>query len=253
MPRFYTNHPLALDDNHALPESVLRHIQVLRLRVGDTLTLFNGQGGEWHATLTHLDKRSGSIRIHHHDPIERESPLRVELVQAVSHGDRMDYTLQKAVELGVMRIQPLITQRVGVRLSEDRWAKKQAHWQGVVIAACEQCGRNTIPEVLPVLDWTAWQKQNHHDSLTHDDECTTLHRWILSPVGTVCLTALRTPNTGECVQLLAGAEGGLTPDEESSLLAQGWLAWRLGSRILRTETAALAALAILQAHWGDLG
>jgi 16S rRNA (uracil1498-N3)-methyltransferase len=175
-----------------------------------------------------------------HRDIERESRLEVVLVQGLSSGDRMDFTLQKAVELGVSAIQPVATERSVVKLKDERAQRRVEHWQRLVIAACEQCGRNHIPAVMPVLEFREWIA-----TLVANDDV----RLLLAPAATVALGELPAPK-GKIV-LLAGPEGGLAPAETQIALSRGFQGVRLGPRVLRTETAALAALAAMQARWGD--
>ena len=239
MPRFFVKETFFSGQIVALPDTTVRHIQALRLKPEAEVTLFNGEGGEWQARLTPLGRRDIQAELLSHQAIERESPLDITLVQGVSSGERMDYTLQKAVELGVSGIQPLLTERAA-RIPVDRLESRQLHWQRVVESACEQCGRNRVPEVKPLLSWKAWQQAARE-----------LPGFILSPLGTTPLPGL--PQPAAAFGLLAGPEGGLTPAEEASMLTLGWLPVKLGPRILRTETAALAALAALQTLWGDYG
>ncbi len=239
MPRFYCPQPLQPGQLLRLPETVHRHVQVLRLQPQDSLTLFNGEGGEYHATLTQMTNKWSEVLLGAHDPVERESPLQLKLVQGVSSGDRMDYTLQKAVELGVAEIQPVLTRRGIVKLPPERWAKKQAHWQGVVEAACEQCGRNQVPVVHEAQALSAWLAQQHQAG----------QRGLVLLPGSTQRLREQTAPTGQW--LLAGPEGGLSEEEVALALQYGWQALTLGPRVLRTETAALAALAAISALWGD--
>ena len=237
MPRFYLDATLTPHQSLALPDELLQHVQALRLRDGAALTLFNGQGGEYSAVLRLLGRRSAVADIMAYQSTERESPLTVQLVQGVSSGERMDYTVQKAVELGISSVQPLFCERAA-RVPAERLANRQLHWQRVVIAACEQCGRNQVPTVLPALTWAQWLPQ-----------ATT--GIVLSPLGQTPISQLARPSGP--LALLAGPEGGLSAAEEAELLARGWTALTLGPRILRSETAALAALAAMQTLWGDYG
>jgi 16S rRNA (uracil1498-N3)-methyltransferase len=235
------------DDIHAhgectLPESQAHHVaRVLRLQAGDAVTLFDGRGTEYPATIMRIGKHGVVVRISGDLAVDRESPLGVTLVQAVSSGERMDYTIQKAVELGIARIQPVTAQRSVVRLKDERAEKRVAHWQYVAIAACEQCGRNQLPEVAPLLSFIDWAAALPLGG----DEL----RLMLSPQGTKTLDALPQPPAG--VTLLAGPEGGFDVSEIEIALTRGFLGLRLGPRVLRTETAALAALAAMQTKWGD--
>ncbi|MFO7188471.1 MAG: 16S rRNA (uracil(1498)-N(3))-methyltransferase [Pseudomonadota bacterium] len=238
MPRLYHDGPLSPGATVELPERAARHVQVLRLRVNDKVILFNGDGSEWDATLAQIGKRSVVATIGRRSAVNRETPLDVHLLQGVCAADRMDLVLQKATELGVASIQPVITARSIVRLSEERQARRHQHWQNVVIAACEQCGRNTIPVVAPGLGFAEVLA-----ALPAAGE-----RILLSPDGEHNLRGLPPPAH---VRLLIGPEGGLTPEERAMAVAAGFVPVRFGPRILRTETAPLAALAAIQALWGD--
>ncbi|MCL6263527.1 16S rRNA (uracil(1498)-N(3))-methyltransferase [Craterilacuibacter sp. RT1T] len=239
MPRFYVDTPLLSDQEFSLPEEVVRHIQVLRLQAGDSLTLFNGQGGEYPAILLTLGKREARCIIGAHLPTACESPVWLGLAQAISAGDKMEFTLQKGVEMGVSVFQPLSTERSIVRLSGERAQKRIERWQEIVVSACEQCGRNTIPEVRPILTLKEW--------LAHPPEADA--RLILSPLGERKLADLA--QAPQKLWLMAGPEGGFSGQEEQAALASGWTPLRLGPRVLRTETAALAAVAAVQTRWGD--
>jgi 16S rRNA (uracil1498-N3)-methyltransferase len=222
-----------------LPDTVLRHVQVLRLKVGDTLTLFNGQGGEYPATLTLLEKRAATVTLGDFADVSRESRLEIGLVQAVASGEKMDFILQKGVELGISAFQPVLSERSVVRLSGERAEKRIARWQEIVISACEQSGRNLVPTVAPLLDYSDWLKTPQPDAT----------RLILSPQGSTRLASLAAAPSK--VWLMVGPEGGLSDAEEAAAIAAGWQPLKLGERILRTETAALAAVAALQTVWGD--
>jgi 16S rRNA (uracil1498-N3)-methyltransferase len=239
-PRFYCPEISAQSGVAELPEQAAHHAaRVLRLQVGDEIAVFNGQGGECEARITAISKRDVSLEISAWHNVERESPLQVTLGQAISAGEKMDFTLQKAVELGIGHIQPLASERSVVRLSGERAEKRVAHWQGVVIAACEQSGRNRVPEVAPIrplLDWLGRQDQAG------------LHL-MLSPTAAMGLRDL--PKPAGNVTLLIGPEGGLSPTEDAAAQRFGFTPVRLGVRVLRTETAALAALAAMQTLWGD--
>ena len=238
-PRFYCPEILAQSGTAELPEQAAHHAaRVLRLQVGDRVSVFTGRGGEGEARITDIGKRNVTVEIVDWHAVERESPLQVLLAQAISAGEKMDFTLQKAVELGIGNIQPLASERSVVRLSGERAEKRVAHWQGVVVAACEQSGRNHVPEVAPIrplLDWLGQQDEGL--------------RLMLSPVAEVGLRDLPKP-TGN-ITLLVGPEGGLSPAEAEAAQRYGFTPVRLGARVLRTETAALAALAAMQTLWGD--
>lgn len=220
--------------------------QVLRLKVGDQVTLFNGAGGEFSGKFAHIRKSQCQVQIDSFQDIERESPLSIQLAQAVCANEKMDWIIQKAVEQGVTVIQPLLTQRSVVRLSGERAEKRQQHWQRVIISACEQCGRNAIPPLLPLLTLTAWLEQKTREATLPGQ-----HNLILSPDASLRLAQLPSPVSGECTTILVGPEGGFTPEESAAVHLAGFSAIQLGKRILRTETAALAAIAAMQSRWGD--
>lgn len=243
MPRFFIDTPLHAGALLELPEGVVRHVQVLRLTVGDTLTLFNGTGGEFPAVLTTLEKRHATAQLGEFDSRDAETPYRVTLAQGIAGGDKMDWLIEKAIELGVSEIQPLSTERSVIRLDAERAAKRVAHWQALVQAACEQCGRNRVPRVLPIRPIAAWLQ---------DRDTVTSYEWrvLLSPRADGGLDSLPPDTPTQPGVLLFGPEGGLAPQEESLARAAGFTAIRLGERILRTETAGIAVLAALAARWG---
>ncbi len=217
-------------------------IRVLRLAIGDPVVLFDGRGGEFEARITRIDRSDVSVKTGAHRHTERESGLHVVLVQGLSSGDRMDITLQKAVELGVAAVQPVATERSVVKLRDERAQRRREHWQNLVVSACEQCGRNRVPVVFPVLDYANWLAQL--SATTPDGET----RLLLSPAADQALKALQ---PAQRIMLLIGPEGGLSPAEMQLAQSRGFRAARLGPRVLRTETAALAALAAIQTLWGD--
>lgn len=224
----------------ALPTQAAHHAaKVLRLSIGDEIVLFDGSGGEYAALIKDIGKHGVVVQIGVHRAAERESPLCVTLAQAISSGDKMDLTLQKATELGIARIQPLESERSVVRLSGERAEKRIAHWQGVVISACEQCGRNQIPEVATIRRFHDWLGIEEKSRL----------RLMLSPGAPMNLRDL--PRPEQPVTLLIGPEGGFSTVEIASAQHAGYTPICLGARILRTETAALAALAAMQTLWGD--
>ncbi|HEX5674691.1 MAG TPA: 16S rRNA (uracil(1498)-N(3))-methyltransferase [Azonexus sp.] len=238
-PRFYLDQPLAPGARFSLPPGPARHAaRALRLAVDDAITLFNGRGGEYAARIERIHKDEVAVSITGFVDIECESRLRVVLAQGISSGERMDYTLQKAVELGVAAIQPIAAKRSVVKLAGERADKRIAHWQGVVASACEQCGRNRVPTVAAPLPLANWIGQHQDGRLL-----------FLSPQAQARLADLPTPTAMDC--LVAGPEGGFEPDEIAALHAAGAIPVRLGPRVLRTETAALAALAAMQTLWGD--
>ncbi|MCL5061336.1 MAG: 16S rRNA (uracil(1498)-N(3))-methyltransferase [Candidatus Thermoplasmatota archaeon] len=238
-PRFYLDQPLAPGARFSLPPGPARHAaRALRLAVGDAITLFNGRGGQYTARIERIHKDEVAVSVSDFADIERESRLRVMLAQGISSGERMDYTLQKAVELGVAAIQPIAARRSVVKLAGERADRRLAHWQGVVASACEQCGRNQVPAVAPPLPLAHWLGQQQGARLL-----------FLSPLAEARLADLPPPAAQDW--LVAGPEGGFEADEIAALQAAGAAPVRLGPRVLRTETAALAALAAMQTLWGD--
>ena len=224
-----------------LPDQAAHHaVRVLRLGLGDALRLFNGEGAEWEAEIAGVRKSAVSVRVGARLERDVEARLHVLLAQAMSTRERMDLTLQKAVELGVAQIQPLETRRSLVRLREERASRRVEHWRNLAIAACEQCGRNRIPTVHPIEGLSDWL-----GALPRDAAAT---RLILSPEARLSLRELPAPQR---IVLLAGPEGGFAPEEQELAQLCGFRAVRLGPRILRTETAALAAVAAMHALWGD--
>ena len=242
-PRFFIPEKLSVGAEVLLPERASKHVAVLRLRLGDAITLFNGEGGEHLAVLKRLVRGQASARITGATEIDRESRLDITLAQCLSSSDRMDIAIQKATELGVRTIRPLESERSVVRLSGDRIEKRMSHWRNVVFAACEQCGRNLPPPVIGIECLLAWLM-----SLPTLSAAGT--RLLLAPDAASGLSGL-TPMAS--VTLLVGPEGGLAPHEHAAALKAGFLPVRLGPRTLRTETAPLAAVAALQTLWGDLG
>jgi 16S rRNA (uracil1498-N3)-methyltransferase len=223
-----------------LPEKVHRHaVQVLRLKQGAELFLFDGRGLEYSAILEDVAKRSSTVRLVKSLNVDNESPLSITLLQGVSRGERMDYALQKAVELGVHHIIPVITDRCNVSLSGDRADKRLAHWQGIITSACEQSGRS----ILPILSNVTQLEEAINNCAV---EC----RLVLDPLADSGLTTLTRQND---VALLIGPEGGLAEQEIQKAVDLGFQAITMGPRILRTETATVTALAIVQAAWGDVG
>lgn len=240
IPRIFHPEPLQAGSEISLPPGPAQHVaKVLRLGEGAQLIMFDGLGGHYTGSITACDKRSVQVRLGSHCESTTESPLRITLAQGVSRGERMDLTIQKAVELGVSRIVPLDTERSVVRLKGDRLEKKQQHWQGVIQSACEQCGRDVIPELLPSQRLENWLQQEVRGSAL-----------LLDPCAAQGIGGL--PDSNE-VTLLIGPEGGLSRMEIHAAHDAGFHGVRLGPRVLRTETAALAAIAVLQSHWGDIG
>ena len=238
MPRFYLPTDLAPNTTFRLPENIVRHIHVLRLNAGDAITLFNGTGNDFDATLQDLGKRHAECHITAQRQPENESPLAITLVQAISSGERMDFTLQKSVELGVHAIQPMISERCVVRLSGDRAEKRVQRWQDIVIAACEQSGRSIVPTVQPIVSFADYLRQMPPE----------LHLMMSLRRAQALRDIAPVPQT---LRLMIGPEGGWTPAEEQAALAAGVQTITLGKRVLRTETAAMAAMAAMQVLWGD--
>jgi len=244
VPRVHVAPRLAAGMHCVLPAAAGHHLtRVLRLRPGAGVVLFDGRGGEHDAIIATIGRQGVAVEVGVWREVEREASLDVHLVQGISTGERMDFTLQKAVELGVAGIQPVTTKRSVVRLDAVRAEKRRTHWERVCVSACEQCGRNRLPPVHPLQDLDTWLA-----SLSPPDAATA-HRLLLSPDGDLSLRDLGLP-AGPML-LLAGPEGGLTPAEREHARRRGFRGIRLGPRVLRTETAALAALAAMNALWGD--
>lgn len=242
MPRFYCPQPLSPGATVDLPEAVAHHLHVVRQQPGDALTLFNGAGGQVRARLVEIGKRRASATVEAHEAVEAELPYPITLVQGLPEGSKMDWIVEKAVELGVTGIVPLAAQRSVVRLSGERADKRLAHWQGVVVSAAEQCGRNRLAEVAPVQDFNRWIAEPAADAT----------RILLSPRADASLAAWARATPARATCLLVGPEGGFSAQEEEAALAAGALPLSMGPRVLRTETAGLAALAILAAAWGGI-
>jgi 16S rRNA (uracil1498-N3)-methyltransferase len=239
-PRFYCPLPLKPDTRVVLPDEVARHaVGALRLRHGDAIVLFNGDGSEYHGLLEKCGKHAEVSLLARLTP-DRESPLRITLVQGISSNERMDFTLQKAVELGVHAIQPVVMRRTIVRLEPEKRGRRLQHWQAVVASACEQCGRNILPDVAPMQEFSDWLQQSSQDG----------DRFLLDPEHGLQPRSLPPPT--ESLQLIVGPEGGFDHAERDTAVAAGCQPVRLGPRILRTETAGMVALAALQALWGDI-
>ncbi|MDR1350297.1 MAG: 16S rRNA (uracil(1498)-N(3))-methyltransferase [Zoogloeaceae bacterium] len=246
-PRFFCDLPLVSGMELDLPEAVARHAaQVLRLPSGAAVTLFDGRGGEYPARLEIIGKTKARARLGAWQDIERESPLRVTLAQAAQAADKMDFSVQKAVELGARVFQPLASRRSVTRLSGERQQKRESHWRTVALAACEQCGRNRPMEIRPIKPLGNW--------LTQEARTLPGLKLVFTPEAETGLSALaKTENAAREVTALIGAEGGLDATEIAAAREAGFIPLRLGSRILRTETAGVAILAALQNLWGDLG
>lgn len=241
--RIHVDQPLAEAQELALPAQAGEHVaRVLRLGEGAPLVLFNGDGNDYAATITHAGKREVRARIEGKQAVANESPLRLTLAQGVARGEKMDLIVQKATELGVACIVPLLTERSEVRLDPPRAEKRLAHWRAVAASACEQSGRSRLPRVLPALPLDTWLT-----GLPQEDAL----RLALLPEGSLALRSLAFGAGGGV--LVVGPEGGLGERDVAALRSAGFQGLALGPRILRTETAGLAALAALQAVHGDLG
>ncbi|QOW24099.1 16S rRNA (uracil(1498)-N(3))-methyltransferase [Lysobacter sp. H23M47] len=252
--RVYVEMPLAVGAELALPDGPGAHLaRVLRLAVGGRCVLFNGDGQDYPAIVTAAGKRELRVRLDAPVAVDNESSLRIVLLQGVARGEKMDLILQKATELGVAEVRPLVSQRSEVKLDAARAARRLTHWQGVVIAACEQCGRARVPLVAAPLPLSAvlagLGTSPHRERVHRADDL----RWLLDPDGDLAIRDLPIANGVTEVVLAVGPEGGWSPDDRGQLLAAGFGGLRLGPRILRTETAGLAAIAALQAGFGDLG
>lgn len=239
--RFYSPSPLTIGVIAALSENAAAHAtRVMRLKVGDTLTLFCGDGVDYQCALVSVEKKTASVKVLSQQKINNESPLNMRLLQGISSGDRMDYTIQKAVELGVTEIFPLSTERSVTKLSGDRAEKRVEHWQGVAIAACEQSGRAVLPKIHFPLTLVQWLSQ-------HDTQQSL--NLLLNPIAAKTLAQLTKPENQ--IHLLIGPEGGLSPGEIELANQNNFQSIVLGPRILRTETAALTAISSMQTLWGD--
>ncbi|MFT5062817.1 MAG: 16S rRNA (uracil1498-N3)-methyltransferase [Gammaproteobacteria bacterium] len=242
IPRVFTEQTLALGQEVALSSSASQHLaKVLRMQTGERVALFNGGAGEYVGPIISASKSAVSIHLDEFLERDVESPLQITLLQGVSRGERMDYTIQKAVELGVTAIRPLFTERTVVRLKGERLEKRMVHWRAVIVSACEQCGRCVVPELLPALDFSTYLGQREAN-----EKITSL---LLNPVGAAPLSELRGTDQ---IELLIGPEGGLNGQEISESIDAGFASVLLGPRVLRTETAGVVALSVLQATMGDI-
>ncbi|TAN48399.1 MAG: 16S rRNA (uracil(1498)-N(3))-methyltransferase [Methylococcaceae bacterium] len=239
--RLHVNFPLSAHSEISADEAVAHYVRdVLRLRKGDAVCLFDGQGGEYEGLVLEVSRHSVRLDVGVRRERDSESPLHTELGLGISRGERMDYAVQKAVELGASRIVPLSTEHAVVRLSGDKRAQRRLHWQKIAIAACEQSGRCRVPEIAEPMDLSVWLAQQSGLRLYCD------------PRAAQGLLQLAPPGD-QRVTLLSGPEGGFSGDERSLAQGSGFLPVKLGPRVLRTETAALTILAAVQMLWGDLG
>jgi len=240
-PRIYHPQRLGADERYTLTGDQHRHLsRVLRLKAGAELTLFDGRGGEYAATIEEVQRAASRVRTGDYRDVDNESPVHVRLAQGVGRGERTDYAIQKAVELGVTSIVPLLTRRGVVRLDAQRAQRRLAHWRGVIVHACQQCGRNSIPELSSVVALEEWLRGY---------ECGGLDL-ILDPNSPISVSDLE--YSGGLVTVLVGPEGGLEADEREAARAVGFRGVSLGPRTLRTETAAVAGVTAIQLRWGDL-
>lgn len=245
MPRFHCSTPLAADTSLDLPSGAARHVQVLRLQPGDAITLFDGLGGEYAATIERMGRSDVSVHVGAHDPVEREASRSVHLAMGMPANERMDWLIEKATELGAASFQPLVTAHGVLRLSGERADKKMAHWQAVAVAACEQCGRNRVPVVHPVTSVGAWLA-----SLAPTNEMAANGEVVRLLLGfSADAQAIEGTTTTAAADaafiILSGPEGGLDGNEQRAATARGFITTTLGPRVLRAETAPLAALMTL--------
>jgi 16S rRNA (uracil1498-N3)-methyltransferase len=237
MARFYCPAPLAEGLHLSLPAGAARHVQVLRLQPGKAITLFNGQGGEFVATITRMGRSDVDVQIDTHHAVEREAARAVHLLVGITANERMDWLVEKATELGAASITPLVAERSVLKLKGERAEKKATHWQAVAVAAAEQCGRNRVPTMHPAQTLAEWVQKAPLGE-----------RWVLSLAeGLHAVAQVQAPALGQPLTpltVLSGPEGGLSPAEEATALAAGFVPVSLGPRVLRAETAPLAALVL---------
>lgn len=240
--RVYVDTPVTTGKRLVVEGTAANHItRVLRLRGGDALTVFDGSGAEFGARIEEFRKDAVIVSVDEHRAVDRESPLSLTLAQGISRGERMDWIIQKATELGATRIVPVFTKRSVVRLDDKQAERKLQHWRAITIAACEQCGRNRLPDLVTPVDFFDVLPETFTPNST---------RLLLSPHAELRIDDLREPHGG--VTVLIGPEGGLDEVEQEAAIAAGFKSVRMGPRVLRTETAAIAALTILQRYFGDL-
>ncbi|MFC5476788.1 16S rRNA (uracil(1498)-N(3))-methyltransferase [Massilia suwonensis] len=242
MPRFYCPQPLAAGTVADLPEAVAHHLHVVRMQPGEALTLFDGRGGQYRASLLEAGKKRASAAVEAHEAVEAELPYALTLAQGLPEGSKMDWIIEKAVELGVAAIQPLAARRSVVRLAGDRLDKRHAHWQGVIVAASEQCGRNRLAGLAPLAGVDAWLAASAGAAQP---------TILLSPRAQQSLSGWARAAGPQDVRIMIGPEGGFSAEEEDAAVAAGAIALSIGPRVLRTETAGLAVVAALNALWGQ--
>jgi 16S rRNA (uracil1498-N3)-methyltransferase len=241
IPRIYTDTPLQAGAEAQLDDNAAQHVgRVLRMQPGQALSLFNGDGQDYPALIASASKKNVTVQVQQPTANSSESALEIVLGQTLSKGDRMDYAVQKATEMGVTRIVPLSTERCDVRLKGDREDKRLSHWRSVAISAAEQCGRARVPDILPVMNITEWLEYSQGCDL----------RLVLHHRTEQSLDSMAKPNS---IALMIGPEGGLSADEITQAEKSGFLPVSLGPRVLRTETAPVAAMALCQWLWGDFG
>jgi 16S rRNA (uracil1498-N3)-methyltransferase len=245
MPRFYCPVPLAEDRSLELPAGAARHAQVLRLQPGAGITLFNGAGGEFDALIEHMGRSDVRARIVRHRAVEREATREVQLAVGMPANERMDWLVEKATELGAAGIQPVLAERSVLKLKGERAAKKQAHWQAIAVAACEQCGRNRVPAVHRALEFSEWIAELAARRARGSAFGAASPLLLLLSPGAGAQPLPDAAIAGAPVMLLSGPEGGLSPDEEAAALDAGFARVTLGPRVLRAETAPIAALSLL--------
>jgi len=239
--RIYQPINLKINNIIQLDSNATHHlVRVLRAKVGDTLTLFNGRGGEYQAVISHIDKKRVEVNILSFSAREVESPIHIQLAQGIARGEKMDFIVQKAVELGVTAIIPLMTERCNVRLDKERFLNRLDHWQAVITSACEQSGRNRLPSLIEAKTFHEWLASVPADH----------YRFVLSPHVEKKWPA-DIPHASNIV-ILIGPEGGLSEAEVELAVKNGFMPLNLGQRVLRTETASIAAIAALQSRYGDL-
>ena len=266
--RLYCDTPLAAGARVSLPDAAAHHARdVLRLETGAIVTLLNGLGGEYIATLTLMNKKTVEADVVEFHQRDSEPPFHITVAQSLATGDKMDWVVEKAVELGAAAIVPIAAARSVLKLNAERAARRVAHWQAIARAACEQCGRNRLARVEPVAALSAWLaattevagagvETGAKTSARASDASVPAHtgpvlKLMLSPIADVAFNTLATPVPGSAIVLLIGPEAGLTDAEEAAARAAGFQGITLGPRVMRTETAALAALAAIHARWGD--
>ena len=238
LPRIHCDQRLGPGAQFTLAPEAAQHVgRALRLKTGDAITVFDGRGGEYEAAIQRIDKDRVDVKVGAYRDVDTEPRIRVGLIQGLPEADKMDWIIQKSVELGVAWIQPIVCDRSVVRLSGERAARREAHWRRVAVAACEQCGRNRIPDVRPTLGFQSWIAVP-----------ATIRRWMLVPDGTP-VAAMPAPDGP--LELLVGPEGGLSERERDLALPRGFETVALGRRMLRTETAPVVAMAAMHALWGD--